>query len=161
MKPVFAEAGESMNDSEAPKTFRTLNGALSGEEPDEPSYFCFSATLRIQGENIPFDEITNRLCVQPTHIHRKGDRRSQRHEGYNDDAWHFKPSLPETESLERHIEALWQVVKPEVAYIKALKQKFQVDVSVVIVPIVILRVSRCPISAWSCSRRLKCHSECL
>ena len=117
-----------MNDSEAPKTFRTLKGVLNGEEPDEPSYFCFSATLRIHGENIPFDEITNRLCVQPTHIHKKGDRRSQLHEGYNDDAWHFMPLLPETESLERHIEALWQVVKPEVAYIKALKQKFQVDV---------------------------------
>lgn len=118
-----------MSDSGDPnKKFRTLKGFPKGEEPDAESYFHFSATLRIHGENVPFDEISNRLGVHPTHVHRKGDRRSKSYEGYSDDAWHFAPSLSKTEPLEKHIEALWQVVKPEAAYIRALKQKFKVDV---------------------------------
>jgi hypothetical protein len=40
------------------------------------------------------------------------------------DLMSFAPSLPETESLERHIEALWQAIRPEVAYMKSLKQQF-------------------------------------
>lgn len=40
----------------------------------------------------------------------------------------FEPALPETEALERHIEALWAVVRPYVEYLKALKQRFKVDV---------------------------------
>ncbi len=117
-----------MNDHEASQKFRTLKGFLNGEEPDEPAYFHFSVTLRIHGQNVPFSEISNQLGVQPTHIHRKGERRSKSHKGYNDDAWQFAPSLSETESLERHIEALWQIIRPQVAYIKSLKQQFKVDV---------------------------------
>jgi hypothetical protein len=108
--------------------FRTLRGFLSGEEPDETNYFHFSATLRIHGDKVPFDEIRRRLGVQPTHTHRKGDRRGRRSPGYRDDAWHYQPSLPETEPLERHIEALWRVVKPAVDYLKALKQHYKIDV---------------------------------
>jgi hypothetical protein len=42
--------------------------------------------------------------------------------------WSFTPSLPETEPLERHIEALWQVVRPELEYLKFLKERFKIDV---------------------------------
>ncbi len=117
-----------MTDADDPKSFRTLRGFLSGEEPDEANYFHFSPTLRIHGEDVPFDEISCRLGVQPTHLHRKGDRRGPRSPGYRDDAWHFQPALPETEPLERHIQALWQIVKPAVAYLKTLKQRFKVDI---------------------------------
>jgi hypothetical protein len=117
-----------MSDSDQPKMFRTLRGFLNGEEPDEKNYFRFSATLRIHGDDLPFDEITERLGVQPTRLHRNGDRRGPRSPGYRDDAWQFQPSLPETEPLERHIEALWRVVLPHVEYLKALKERFKVDV---------------------------------
>jgi hypothetical protein len=116
-----------MSDSDEPRLFRTLRGFLEGEEPDEALYFCFSATLRIHGDEIPFDEITGRLGVQPTHLHRKGERNGPR-SAYSDDAWHYEPALCETEPLERHIEALWQVVRPHVDYLKALKRHFKVDV---------------------------------
>ncbi len=116
-----------MTDDES-KTFRTLRGFLNGEEPDEANYFCFCATLRIHGDDVPFEEISARLGVQPTHIHRKGERRKPRSPGYRDDAWHFCPSLPEIEPLEHHINALWQVVRPHVEYLRALKQRFKVDV---------------------------------
>jgi hypothetical protein len=117
-----------MSDGDEPQVFRTLRGFLDGEESDEANYFHFSAALRIHGDDLPFEEITQRLGVQPTHVHRKGDRRGPRSPGYRDDAWHFQPSLPETEPLERQIDALWQVVRPHVDYLKALKQRFKVDV---------------------------------
>ncbi len=117
-----------MTDSNEPKMFRTLRGFLNGEEPDEATYFSFSATLRIHGDGVPFEEISQRLGVQPTNLHRKGERRGPRSPVYRDDAWQFQPSLPETDPLERHIEALWQVVRPAVDYLKALKQRFKVDV---------------------------------
>lgn len=117
-----------MPDFEQPKSFRTLRGFLSGEEPDGPNYFHFSATLRIHGDGLPFEEISRRLGVQPTDLHHKGDRRGPRSPAYKDDAWHFQPSLDETEPLERHIEALWRVVLPSIDYLKVLKQRFKIDV---------------------------------
>jgi hypothetical protein len=117
-----------MSNSDQSKTFRTLRGFLKGEEPDEPNYFYFSAILRIHGDDVPFDEITERLGVQPTHVHRKGEKHGPRSPGFRDDAWHFQPSLPQTEPLERHIAALWKIVKPALAYLGSLKQRFNVDV---------------------------------
>jgi hypothetical protein len=117
-----------MGDSETPKMFRTLRSFLNSEEQDEANYFRFSATLRIHGNDVPFEEISQRLGVQPTHLHRKGEHPGPRSPAYRDDAWHFRPSLPETEPLERHIEALWQVLRPAVDYLKALKGHFRVDV---------------------------------
>jgi uncharacterized protein DUF4279 len=117
-----------MSYSDKHKMFRTLRGFLNGEGPDEANYFCFSATLRIHGDDVPFEEIGQRLGVGPTHLHRKGESRGPRSPGYHDDAWQFQPAVPETEPLERHIQALWRVVRPHVEYLKSLKQRFTVDV---------------------------------
>src|SRR5262245_49254069 len=117
-----------MNDHDESNTFRTLRGFLNGEEPDEENYFCVSVTLRIHGDEVPFEEISQRLGVQPTHHHRRGERWGPRSPAWRDDAWHFEPALPESEPLERHIEALWEVVRPQVEYLKALKQRFKLDV---------------------------------
>jgi len=117
-----------MNDHSDPKVFRTLKGAMSGEEPDEPTYFAFMASLRIHGENLPFEEISDRLGVTPTMMRRKGERRSPKAPLYIENAWHFQPDLPESAPLERHIDAVWQVVKPHVVYLKSLKQRYKVDV---------------------------------
>lgn len=117
-----------MADSDEPKMFRTLRGFLNGQEPDEENYFRFSATLRIHGEDVPFEEITQMLGVQPTHLHRKGERRGPNLLVWHDDAWQFQPSHPGTEPLERHIEAIWEVVQPAVDYLKSLKELCNVDV---------------------------------
>jgi hypothetical protein len=117
-----------MEESDDPKMFRTLRGFLEGQESDESPYFHFSATLRIHGDSVPFEEIKERLGVEPTHTHRKGDRRGPRSSGYRDDAWHFQPPIPETEPLENHIKALWRVVQPALEYLKSLKPRLKVDV---------------------------------
>ncbi len=98
-----------MNDSSKPRVFRTLKGAMSGEDSDEPTYFAFMASLRIHGDNLPFEEISARLGVKPTMMRRKGERRSPESPVYLDDAWHFQPALPESAPLEQHIDALWQI----------------------------------------------------
>ena len=117
-----------MDETDPPKMFRTLRGFLNGEEPAEANYFCFSATLRIHGDGVPFEEISQRLAVEPTNLHRKGEQRGSRSPAWGDDAWQFEPPLPETEPLERHIEALWKVVRPHVEYLRELKKLFKVDV---------------------------------
>ena len=117
-----------MAEPDRPKVFRTLRGFLNGAEPEEANYFRFSATLRIHGDGVPFEEISQRLGVRPTHLHRKGEQRGPRSPAWRDDAWHFEPPLAETEPLERHIDALWQVVRPAVDYLKGLKQRLKVDV---------------------------------
>jgi hypothetical protein len=117
-----------MSESHQPKEFRTLKGFLHGEEPDEVNYFHFSATLRIYGDDVPFEEIGERLGVEPTYLHRRGERVGPGSPAWRDDAWHFEPALPETELLERHVEALWEVVQPHVEYLKALKKRYKVDV---------------------------------
>jgi len=75
-----------MADTDQPKMFRTLRGFLNGEEPDEANYFRFSATLRVHGDGVPFEEIGRQLAVEPTHLHRKGERRSPRAPAWRDDA---------------------------------------------------------------------------
>lgn len=117
-----------MEDPDKPKMFRTLRGFLKGEELDEENYTCFSATLRVHGDGVPFAELSQRLGVEPTHLHRKGEQRRPNSPAYRDDAWHFEAPLPGTEPLERHIEALWQVVRPAVEYLKVLKTSCNVDV---------------------------------
>jgi uncharacterized protein DUF4279 len=117
-----------MNDSSKPRVFRTLKDAMRGEESDEPTYFAFMASLRIHGDNLPFEEISARLGVKPTMVRRKGERRSPKSAVYPDDAWHFQPALPESAPLEQHVDALWQIVKPHVEYLKSLKHKYTVDV---------------------------------
>lgn len=117
-----------MGDANRPIAFRTLRGFLDGEEPDEETYFCFSATLRIHGNDVPFEEISRGLGVQPTTTHRTGERRGPKSPPYSDDAWHYSPPISENESLECHLEALWQIVRPHVEYLKEVKQRFKVDV---------------------------------
>lgn len=117
-----------MESSDKPEMFRTLRGFLDEHEPDGPNYFQFSATLRIHGDNLHFAQIEQALGVLPTSSHRKGERRGPSSPEYKSDAWHYQPPIPETEPLARHIEALWEVVRPAVVFLKGLKLLCKVDV---------------------------------
>jgi len=118
-----------MQSEDSAKEFKTLKGFINNEEEDEEIYFSFMASLRIYGDDIPFDEISQRLGVRPTSSHRKGEpHRLGSIHTFENDSWHFEAPLPESEPLERHIEALWLVVKPEVEYLKSLKNRLDVDV---------------------------------
>jgi hypothetical protein len=69
-----------MDDTDKPQMFRTLRGFLDGHEPDGPNYFKFSATLRVYGDNLPFDQISQTLGIAPTHNGLSADQVPDFHE---------------------------------------------------------------------------------
>ena len=87
---------------------------------DEHSFFEYSATLRVHGADLPFEEIAKTLGVSATHEHRAGGRRRPSRPQYRDDAWHFTAPLPEEAELTEHLRHLWNVVEPHVGYLRAL-----------------------------------------
>src|SRR4051812_33688352 len=116
-----------MSDSDDPKLFRTLRGFLAGEEPDEETYFACSATLRIFGTISDLDELTKRLGVAPTELHRRGERREPKSPPYKHDAWHYTAPVPEPEPLHVHIDTLWRTFRERKEYLLQLKKQLTVD----------------------------------
>ena len=110
------------------KGFRTLQGFLSGEEPREANYFAYSACLRIFGKILDVDEITHRLGVIPTIVHRRGDRRKPSSPPYAQDMWSYTVPVKESEPLHLHIDALWNTFKERKQYLLQLKHDLTVDV---------------------------------
>jgi hypothetical protein len=119
---------QSSDEPTMPHGFRTLRGAFTGDEPDEPPYFAYSATLRIFGDRLDLDDITHQLGLTPTNSHRKGDRRSLRSAPYQHDMWAYAAPVPEEQPLEAHIDALWADIKHAAAHLRALKHSATVDV---------------------------------
>jgi hypothetical protein len=110
------------------EAFRTLRGFVQGSEPDEPTYFGYSATLRIFGESLNFDEINRTLGLSPTSSHRKGDRKGPHSPPSKHDMWMLSPDLPEERPLAEHIDALWAAIRHAEAYLRQLKSIATVDV---------------------------------
>jgi hypothetical protein len=94
----------------------------------EPVYFCFSATLRIAGNDLDIDKITRKMGILPTHSHRKGERRSRGAPPWQHDMWSYTPPIDEAQPLHEHIMALWNAVRPHMSYLRNLKQKYHVDI---------------------------------
>jgi hypothetical protein len=116
------------NASDEQKSFRTLRGFLSGEEVDEENRFEYSATLRIFGQNLDFEDISSHLGVQPTYSHRKGERKGKNSPPFEHDMWQYEPPLDEKIELAQHINALWAAIKPSKEYLLSLKKVATVDV---------------------------------
>ncbi len=111
-----------------PKYFRTLRGFLAGEEPDEETYFAYSATLRLMGNLPDLQLITDTLRLTPTMALHAGERPSPGSAPLKHDAWHYRVDVPESEHLEHHINALWWKIKDHRDFIKGLKRHAVVDV---------------------------------
>ena len=98
----------------------TNPSAASGDEGEE-YFFSYSASLRIAGDGLDLGSVSAALRLQPTHSHNKG-------EPYKHDMWHYSPPVDKSEPLEKHIDALWRVMKPHKQYLLQLKKSFTVDV---------------------------------
>ena len=112
------------------KLFRTLRGFLSGKEKPAENYFKYSATLRIAGENLDFNEINRVLNLLPTYIHRKGGKPGPRSPQFKADMWAYKSSISEERPLEEHIDSLWSDIKHAKEYLLSIKSKANVHVFV-------------------------------
>lgn len=95
---------------------------------DEKPYFCFSATLRIFGHGLDLDAITRDLGIEPTHIHREGERRNPNAKPWPHDMWMLESPLDETRPLGEHLDWLYERLQVHVAYLKALKSDAMVDI---------------------------------
>jgi hypothetical protein len=95
----------------------------------ESPEFLYRVTLRVFGVIEDLDEISRKLGLSPTLIHRRGERRGPRSLEYKEDTWQYTPSVDEREPLSVHLRALWSVIEHKVSYVKELKDSFGVDIS--------------------------------
>jgi hypothetical protein len=84
---------------------------------DEHCYFEYSATLRVHGADLPFEEIAKTLGISATHQHRAGEWSRPNARPYRDDAWQFTAPVPEEAELTEHLRHLWNVIEPHVHYL--------------------------------------------
>jgi hypothetical protein len=104
----------------------TVVQTFSSNDDSEPSYYNYSATLRIHGTRLPLEEITRELKTEPSHQHRQGDRRRPGSRPYGSDAWHLTADIPEETELADHLRELWRLVEPNVAYLLSLDAEIDV-----------------------------------
>ncbi|HEY6073523.1 MAG TPA: DUF4279 domain-containing protein, partial [Anaerolineales bacterium] len=116
------------NSGDGQQEFRTLRGFLEGEEPNDEDYFAYSASLRIGGQDLDFEDISKHLGVLPTHSHRKGERKGKKSPPFEEDMWNYKVPLDEKIHLAEHINALWTAIKPSKEYLLQLKKTSFIDV---------------------------------
>jgi len=87
---------------------------------NDHSYAAYSATLRIHGTGLPFEEIGATLGIQPSHQHTAGERPRANARPYGDDAWHFTAPVAKQTELTEHLRCLWHAVGSHVHYLKSL-----------------------------------------
>src|SRR3954466_15301949 len=100
----------------------------NGTPDDEPVYVCFSASLRIFGDDVDIGEITRMLGITPTYSHRKGEQRSSGASPWPHDMWCFEPAVDEGQPLHVHLMELWDAIRLQIPYLRGLKHKYHLDV---------------------------------
>lgn len=98
------------------------NSPTQISEAPEPIYFYkFRATLRIAGDGLDFDRISQTLGLTPTHTHRKEER-------HKEDMWAYSAPVDRERPLEEHIMALWDAIRTHIPYLRDLKRRYKVDI---------------------------------
>lgn len=73
------------------------------KESEEEIFFHYSAKLRIMGENIDVDEISNSLNLNPTHFYKKGEKISTSGPACTEDRWFYDCPIDKSCDLYHHI----------------------------------------------------------
>jgi Domain of unknown function (DUF4279) len=103
----------------------------SGQNPKVVP-FHYGASLYIKGDGLNFDEISRTLGLVPYTISEKGKRYGHAQTLCDYDAWYYSSRIGKEQPLDKHIMALWDVVHPHIEYLRDLKQKFEISVSIYI-----------------------------
>jgi hypothetical protein len=110
----------SHNDNDSPADISTTDGELA--------YFNYSASLRISGQSLDFEEVSSRLGLTPTHVHRQGERRGMLSPPYKQDMWSYTIPIDEDSKLDEHLRALWDTLSPHKTFLLEIKKKCTVDI---------------------------------
>jgi hypothetical protein len=112
------------------KTYSRLRDFLEDGDEDVPLYFAYSASLRIGGDGVPFEEIESTLNLPATHKHRKGELQGNKRgtTKCKEDMWMLSSPLPENETLDKHLDWLWTNLGSHIDYLISLKEKYRVDI---------------------------------
>lgn len=83
---------------------------MDDRDEEVPLHFAYSASLRIGGDDIPFEEIEYTLNLSATHKHREGELQGNKRgtATCKEDKWILSSPLPENEKLEKHLDWLWE-----------------------------------------------------
>ena len=90
-------------------------------------YFNYNASLRIFGENLDFQKFSDILNLKPSHAHKKGEKYSG-NKSHEIDMWIYESSLNKNESIDKHIDYLWNNLYDKVDILNSLKQNYRVDI---------------------------------
>jgi hypothetical protein len=110
------ETSETGDADDYDKRFQTLGGFLAGEEPEEPLYFAYSATLRIFGTIPNLNELTRSLAV-----HSLPSAGGSTSHTVQDDMWNYIAPVNESGPLHVHIDSLWNVFRERKEYLLQIK----------------------------------------
>jgi len=93
---------------------------------DEEHFIWYSASIRISGETLDFNQIADTLKLEPEHTHRKGEI-NPFELAYDSDMWLYTAAVPKTEPLDIHLITLWSSLKPHKEFLIELKKNSKID----------------------------------
>jgi hypothetical protein len=90
----------------------------------------FSISLIIKGASLDLDEISRSLGLAPTNLSRKGERYGHAQTLCDFDGWYYSPKIDGSRPIDAHITALSDAVRPQIQYLRDLKQGCEISVSI-------------------------------
>jgi Domain of unknown function (DUF4279) len=134
---TFASRIQSKCENKQAAKFADNNLMIGAERMSNPSLtkpkrevFRFNISLAITGDGLDFDEISRTLGLVPTHISEKGKRYGHARTLCDFDMWDYMSSIDSKRPLEEHIMTLWDALHPHIVYLRKLKKKFKVSITV-------------------------------
>lgn len=100
---------------------------MQGSAAQTAGHVAAQASLRILGIGLDFDSISERLRLEPSDTHRKGDH-GLISRPYPSDMWLVESPLPRTEPLDAHIRWLRRVLSPRYEPLRSFMSGYEVSV---------------------------------
>ena len=90
----------------------------------------FGTSLFIKGDSLDLDEISRTLGLTPTNLSRKGERYGHAQTLCDFDGWYYSPNMDGSHPIDAHLAALSDAVRPHIHYLRGLKQRCEISVSI-------------------------------
>ena len=104
-----------------------MSGHESKTEMRRTAAVYSDAGLRIMGESLEHEKISQKLGLVPSHTHRAGEV-DKFGLPYPQDMWLLESPLGERKQLDTHLKWLIKQLEPSFSYLKTLKKEYKIDV---------------------------------